>query len=441
MLVNPTSMAIINEGTTGASIPTRTEAARLFDTIAEANAVGGRYPYIGEGSIYGGVLGTKASSSFTSQKVTANTSGYYTKVKQGSLLPMNPYQRTIEEIKFSRGLIEFRAGGNNRSRYFLNKDGMSLLPLYPLDHEGIYLTIPASELNAVDAVASTKTRLKIGDQKAGLGETILQANRTLDMFGTNVLRIVTAYRAIRSGRPKDAWNALYLSARRRQGLRFQKSYAVSREKAVGQLWLELQYGWLPLVRDIYGVTEALHARLKQQGVYERATASNTRKFSDSWNPGGFAATTVTSATSYGVKYIVYYRIIDQETRTLQQLGIINPVAVAWDLVPFSFLVDWLLPIGNWLSSMTSTAGLEFVAGCKMTKKVETTTRVDWVQKLNKPDLESTYTADRRGSKSRRTFTRSTLTDWPSVSLPRFKNPFSRTHMLNGLALLSTFKRK
>jgi hypothetical protein len=204
--------------------------------------------------------------------------------------------------------------------------------------------------------------------------------------------------------------------------------------------LELQYGWLPLIKDVYGAVEVFHRRLQQQAVFERATASYQRTFSETWHPGGFAATTVQSTTRYGVKYVIYYRIADQETRTLQQLGVINPVSVAWDLVPFSFLIDWFLPIGNWLSSVTSTAGLEFVAGCKMTKKQEATSRIDKVEKLNAPDTSSTWLVDRSGSKTRRTFTRTTLTDWPTVSLPRFKNPFSRDHALNALALLSTFKK-
>jgi len=434
-------MAVINEGSNAGTFPTRVDAARLFDTIAEATAVPGHtFPYIGEGSIYGGTLGSKVAQTTTSQRVTQPTVGYFTKVKQGLLLPMNPYQRTIEEIKKTRGVIEFRGPGDTRSRYFLNDGGSSLVPIYPLDPEGIYLTIQQSELNAVDAVASTRTRLKIGDQKAGLGETILQANRTLDMFGTNAIRIVTAYRALRRGRPADAWKALSISARRRQGLRFKKSYATSPQQAIGSLWLELQYGWLPLIKDVYGAVEVFHRRLQQQAVFERATASYQRTFSETWHPGGFAATTVQSTTRYGVKYVIYYRIADQETRTLQQLGVINPVSVAWDLVPFSFLIDWFLPIGNWLSSVTSTAGLEFVAGCKMTKKQEATSRIDKVEKLNAPDTSSTWLVDRSGSKTRRTFTRTTLTDWPTVSLPRFKNPFSRDHALNALALLSTFKK-
>lgn len=41
------------------------------------------------------------------------------------------------------------------------------------------------------------------------------------------------------------------------------------------------------------------------------------------------------------------------------LGLTNPAAIAWELVPFSFVVDWFIPIGNFLNSWTDFLGLRF----------------------------------------------------------------------------------
>jgi hypothetical protein len=42
---------------------------------------------------------------------------------------------------------------------------------------------------------------------------------------------------------------------------------------------------------------------------------------------------------------------------LNQLGLINPASVAWELVPLSFIADWFGTIGLWLGGFTDFVGL------------------------------------------------------------------------------------
>lgn len=39
---------------------------------------------------------------------------------------------------------------------------------------------------------------------------------------------------------------------------------------------------------------------------------------------------------------------------------INPVGIAWELVPFSFAVDWFIPVGKFLNSYTDLAGVDLI---------------------------------------------------------------------------------
>lgn len=34
-----------------------------------------------------------------------------------------------------------------------------------------------------------------------------------------------------------------------------------------------------------------------------------------------------------------------------KVGLTNPLSVAWELIPFSFVVDWFLPIGKYLDAL------------------------------------------------------------------------------------------
>ena len=45
-------------------------------------------------------------------------------------------------------------------------------------------------------------------------------------------------------------------------------------------------------------------------------------------------------------------------RSMQQLGFANPVGIAWELIPLSFVADWAFNIGSYLDLQTSLWGLK-----------------------------------------------------------------------------------
>jgi hypothetical protein len=52
---------------------------------------------------------------------------------------------------------------------------------------------------------------------------------------------------------------------------------------------------------------------------------------------------------------------------LNQLGLLNPLSFAWEITPWSFVVDWLIPIGPVLSALTAPVGLNFISGSTATR--------------------------------------------------------------------------
>jgi hypothetical protein len=55
-----------------------------------------------------------------------------------------------------------------------------------------------------------------------------------------------------------------------------------------------------------------------------------------------------------------YRPSSDVISLLSNLGLINPLSVAWEVVPFSFVIDWFIPVNKWLNSLTADAGLELL---------------------------------------------------------------------------------
>lgn len=123
------------------------------------------------------------------------------------------------------------------------------------------------------------------------------------------------------------------------------------KKRSSQLYLEGVFGWLPLMQDIYdafnvldGAHRSAPARGKSSMVYStRVTDVNHR---------------LTIQTELGALVGAQGMISDPNLALLGDLGLVNPAAIAWDKVPYSFVVNWFIPIGGYLSSFTDLVGYD-----------------------------------------------------------------------------------
>jgi hypothetical protein len=408
------------------------------------------------------------NSSYVDQKsfkytryVQANTPNYFTLVKAGKQLPVNQFGVTVEEWQCPTGKRYFRQAGSN-SQPTMNTGSLLIIAntynyhpqIYPNFEMGmssiqwgggIFETLSSAEMNSTHGRAVTKLKLKVGDQKANMAENLATANKTADMFVTNVTRVISAVRALKRGDLGAAGKALETTVTKRQNGRYSKRYAANRREAVANGWLELQYGWKPLVKDMYGIAELLHQKYSENALIHKAVGTGSVKKERRYNPvgpdGTCKFTSIYAKTVHSNRYVVYYRIRDTQLRTLQQLGIVNPAQLAWDLLPYSFVIDWFLPIGNWLQSMTSTLGVEFVTGYWNRLNVEYSSRTDRGRDLTSPLTKATCDVNYTAYKRRVDFQRSALSSWPANWIPSFKNPFSTEHVANAVALINNFKRK
>jgi len=123
----------------------------------------------------------------------------------------------------------------------------------------------------------------------------------------------------------------------------------------------------------------------------------------------------------------YSDSFNYEPGTLFQAG--------WEALPWSAVIDWVFPIGNWLQQFGATKNYSDHVGTVATKRIrETFIRCVGGQR----DGYSYHHVDPYLLRTT-TFTRSpfSLEDLPVIAkLPSFKNPFgSMSHMMTGMALL------
>lgn len=131
----------------------------------------------------------------------------------------------------------------------------------------------------------------------------------------------------------------------------------------GKLWLEYQYGWRPLAGSLYQTLDRL---LKPDVIYVRARARaqelvyHTQK-SGSYNQIPYQFDLLESGRC---AMEVNYKLSNSRLQALAGYTSLNPVSIAWELIPYSFVVDWFYDFGGYCRNLeTSIAyGCDFSHG-------------------------------------------------------------------------------
>lgn len=263
----------------------------------------------------------------------------------------------------------------------------------------------------------TECIVKVGDRKANYGESIAEGRKTLGYIAQTSLRFFRAYKALRRGNFRSFVKALGASPKRlRSGM------------TASNVWLEYQYAWLPLLSDIYDTYNIMRDGIGRKSL----TLKGTRQLEDEiayrdhadywWDLNG--------TCKVRHRCILYFRLTNETADDFYSLGLINPVEVAWAILPYSFVIDWFLPVGNVLEAYSALQGLTFVDGC-ITSKAEVSgggpkifpgyykTDFSWNFEHFAIRREKVYTAI------------------PAIYV---KSPFSSTHVVSALALLRNLRR-
>lgn len=122
-----------------------------------------------------------------------------------------------------------------------------------------------------------------------------------------------------------------------------------------KFWKSLSYGsftWgvLPLVQDVQAVSETI-ANLSA-GIGKLVPYEDEIKFHDTVDLVGVYDTyTCNSDVTVRQSGFVSYPDGTEILQSYDSFGFHPDLSTAWDLVPLSFVVDYLLPVGDWLDSL------------------------------------------------------------------------------------------
>lgn len=182
-----------------------------------------------------------------------------------------------------------------------------------------------------------------------------EARETLRMVAGTARNLMQTYRYLRRGDLTSAYAHLRMvEPSRRQRRFFEKEFGTDARKAAANHWLAMQYGWKPLLNDVFNAAEQLGEFVTDdvRKVGRVTSRVDYVRFEDGTivtevSPPGTARRQSTVRESYRYTWL----FSPTELNSLGSLGLLNPASVAWELVPLSFVVDWMLPIGRYLEHL------------------------------------------------------------------------------------------
>jgi hypothetical protein len=151
-------------------------------------------------------------------------------------------------------------------------------------------------------------------------------------------------------------------------------------KYVSGKWLEVRYGWSPILYSIYDALDTLGLQLCVKGRYQIKVSSKrfmqagvhnngTGSYS---NPKAFTYSTTSVRHKYAMTFNLPSNLRQRDWTSL------SPLSIAWELLPFSFVADWLVNVEQQLSLWENywLYKSEYAGGYETTTYKRKTTRVE-----------------------------------------------------------------
>lgn len=211
-------------------------------------------------------------------------------------------------------------------------------------------------------------------------------------------------------------------------------------KTAAQRWLEIRYGWLPLIYDVQGTLQALSTVAKPRYT-ARGFANDNATSTSTGSLTQFAGMThlwsLSEALEKRVRAYILYEV-DRSSLIPQKLGLLQLPATVWELVPFSFVVDWFVDIGDWLDAVTPRIGVNILAEGYTLQTTRTRIRTITGSSLSNGVLSCSLPGQHD---LHVLFTKSRTPKLPTLPLPRVNVKFSPKRATDAIALLVQQFRK
>lgn len=333
------------------------------------------------------------------------------------------FDRGIREVKYNSGIWEQTSTGTTYSKVTTEgvpdvKASWSMLGCPPFTN-GNLVSIDTNQRNR----ARTEALLKLKDAKVNLGETLGEARGTVSMLSSRVSQLATHIVNVAkwARKPKSK-----LGLPNKFRIKVKNINKKRNLHPLSDVYLEMNYGWLPLMSEIHGLYEL---------AMDQTKVGTVKKVSrEVWDDQSFQGKVIhtgweSSSDGRRSHKCVLYAVLDNaKVRDWNRASVTNPLATTWQLTRLSMVVDWMIPIGNFLECLTANWGVEFLGGYDS----------QWCEYRSEarllPSGSVTEITPRSVEMDAFAYRRQRLTSFPAP-VPYIKSPFTSKHTLDAIALI------
>lgn len=256
----------------------------------------------------------------------------------------------------------------NQTEWYKNhytmKDGVHMYPTYylycPPSYAPVLTPIPAGVCGPLGITpvlgtskrcpdASNELLLKIKGQKVNVGMVIAEYKQTCNMFVSAANDLANIYRGIRKGKFKQLLAKGIASA--------------------PDTWMMYRYGVTPMLSDVSGALDMLDNRDREKTMIQRHSVTRNMRWTDQYPVyyAGFIVGNQRDEFHVREKSVAYVEYTSSDFESATSLGLTNPLLLAWEVIPYSFVVDWFIGVGDYLSSLDALVGTTRTGASRTTK--------------------------------------------------------------------------
>jgi len=275
--------------------------------------------------------------------------------------------------------------------------------------------------NEIANAACRKAVAKVSNSHANLGEFMGEVHKTSSMFYDLVKRFSLAFLSLKKLDVRGAYHALDLSINDAAYASLSRQSKTQRARAnpflfAGNAWLMLHYGLVPLIDDLVGTATLLYDKFSETPPITKVRASPLSTVYE-FSAHGVSANlgwSKTARVELKASCTLEVKLINESLATCESLGISNLPRTAWNLLPYSFVVDKFVNIDRFLGQLTAGLGYELLSGSvTITNRFHGRASISGQVSAN--HLEKVDGTTNR-NESGRFKERRLLYDWPSQSL-------------------------